>query len=253
MAGHSKWANIKHRKQAVDTKRGRIFHRLVREITVAAKLGGSDLDANSRLRIAVSKARSANMPADTIDRAIKKGAGELEGVTYEEIRYEIFAPGGVGLIVDAMTDKKSRTTPEIKAILTKHGANLADLGAVTRLFEEKGDIVIDRSAIAEEELMEFVIEAGAEDMLVETDYYEVLTAPDVFSNVSEAVQARGLATQVAEVRFMPMAGTEVAVDSEDQAARLMKLVDILEDHDDVQAVHHNANIPDAVMEAMAAG
>ena len=253
MAGHSKWANIKHRKSAVDTKRGKIFHRLVREITVAAKLGGSDLDANSRLRIAVSKARSANMPADTIDRAIKKGAGELEGVSYEEVRYEVYAPGGVGLIVDAMTDKKARTTPEIKAILNKYGANLADSGAVARLFLEKGDIVIGRALIGEEELMELAIEAGADDVLAETDYYEIFTMPEAFSRVSEAVGDRGLETQMAEVRFVPIPGTEVAVDTEEQAAKLMKLVDIFEEHDDVQAVYHNANIPDAVLEAVAAG
>ncbi len=251
MAGHSKWANIKHRKSAVDAKRGRIFHRLVREITVAAKLGGSDQEANPRLRIAVSKARSANMPIDTIDRAIKKGAGELEGIVYEEVRYEIFAPGGVGLIVDAMTDKKARTTPEIKAILNKYGANLADAGAVARLFEEKGSIVIERSAIGEDELMELVIEAGAEDMRAEADFYEVVTAPDSFSAVSEAIRDRGLATQVAEVRFVPIVGTEVAVDNEDRASALMKLVDVFEDHDDVQAVYHNADIPDAVLEAVA--
>lgn len=252
MAGHSKWANIKHRKQAVDNKRGKIFHRLVKELTIAAKLGGSDVAANSRLRIAIANARSANMPNDTIERAVKKGAGELEGVTYEEVRYEVYAAGGVGLIVDALTDKKSRTTPEIKSILNKYNASLADAGAVTRLFEQKGDIVIARDVVSEETLLEVVIDAGADDIQVEDEYYEVFTTPENFSGVSELVREQGWETQVAEVRFIPIVGTEVVVSAEDQAATLLKLVEILEDHDDVQAVHHNADIPEDVMESLSA-
>ncbi len=251
MAGHSKWANIKHRKSAVDAKRGKIFNRLVKELMVAAKLGGSDPDANARLRIAMTKSRAANMPRDTMERAVKKGAGELEGQNFEEVRYEIYAPGGVGIIVEALTDKKARTTPEIKNIIKKHNGSLADEGAVSRLFQMRGNIVVEKAAIGEDELMELVLEAGAEDMVTEEEFYEVFTEPEAFAGVSEALEKKEIPTQVAEIRLIPLEGTEVTVDDEEKAGKLMKFIDIFEDNDDVQSVVHNMNIPDEIMEKLA--
>ena len=250
MAGHSKWANIKHRKGAVDAKRGKVFNRLVKELMVAAKLSGSDPDSNPRLRIAMSKARAANMPRDTMERAVKKGAGELEGQNFEEISYEIYAPGGVGIIVDALTDKKSRTTPEIKSMINKHGCNLAEPGAVSRLFLNRGNIVIEKEHATEDELMELVLEAGAEDMVTYDEYYEIFTEPGDYSGVAEALAAKEIPTQVSEIRMIPLEGTEVEVADKDKAGKLMKILDKFEDQDDVQSVVHNANIPDEIMEAL---
>ena len=247
MSGHSKWANIKHRKDAADKKRGATFHKVVKELMVAAKMGGSDPDANSRLRIAISKARSSNMPRDTMERAIKKGAGELEGQSFEEVRYEIYAPGGVGIIVDALTDKKSRTTPEIKAIINKYNCSLAETNAVSRLFMMRGNIIIEKSAIGEEQLMELVLEAGAEDMVAYDDYYEVMTLPENYAAVSDAIADKNIPTQESEVRMIPLEGTEINVASAEQAGKLLKLIDIFDDHDDVQAVYHNMNVEDEVM------
>jgi YebC/PmpR family DNA-binding regulatory protein len=249
MAGHSKWANIKHRKDGADRRRGRLFTKLSRELMVAARLGGSDPEANPRLRIAITKARSANMTSETIERAIKKGAGELEGLTYEDVFYEIFAPGGVGIIVEAMTDKKSRTTPEIKSILNRFGGSLAESNAVSRLFMQKGQILIEKKAIDEDRLMELAIEAGAEDIRIDDDGYEILTAPADFAAVNEALVKSGLSIQESGIRYLPLDGTEVPVDAE-AASKTMKLLEQLEDHDDVQAVYHNMQMTDEIMEAL---
>lgn len=248
MSGHSKWSTIKHKKGAVDEKRGKLFNKLSRELMVAARLGGADPESNGRLRLAMNKARAANMPKDTVERAIKKGSGDLEGAVMEEIRYEVYAPGGIGIIVDALTDKKSRTTPEVKSILNKHNCNLAESGAVSRLFELRGDIVIARGDAEEEELMELVLDAGADDMETFDDYYQIYTRPENFEAVQEAVAGREIPTQVAEVHYVAMPGTEVEVESAEQAARIIKLVEIFDDHDDIQEVFHNMSVSDEVME-----
>lgn len=249
MAGHSKWANIKHRKEGSDKRRGRIFTKMSKELMVSARLGGSDPNANPRLRIAMSKARAANMSVDTIERAVKKGAGELEGQVFEEVFYEIYAPGGVAVIVEALTDKKSRTTPEIKSILNKYGGSLAEANAVSRLFEKKGQILIAKGAIGEDALMELAIEAGAEDVKADEDGFEVLTAPNDFAAVNEAITKAGVAIQESGIRYLPLEGTEVTVDAE-KAAKAMKVIEIFEDHDDVQGVFHNMLMTDEIMEAL---
>lgn len=251
MAGHSKWANIKHRKGAVDKKRGHMFHRLGKEIMVAAKLGGSDITTNNRLRIAVARARAGNMPRDTIERAVKRGAGELEGQNFEEIRYEIFAPGGVGIIVEALTDKKSRTTPEIKSLINKHGANLAEPGAVSHLFQRKGEIIIDKNSIAEDQLMEIVLDSGADDMKSEDDYYEVLTSPENFGSVLDTLSGKEITTRSAEIKYLPLDGTEIEISDEEKAQKILGFIDILEEHDDVQALFTNLNVSDDIAEKMA--
>lgn len=243
MAGHSKWANIKHRKEGADRKRGIAFTRISKEIMVASRLGGSDPASNARLRIAVSKARAVNMPRDTIERAIKKGAGELEGQTFEEITYEIYAPGGVGIIVEALTDKKSRTTPEIKSMVTKFHGNLAELNSVTRLFQRRGYLAIEATQIKEDELMELVLGAGAEDLRTEHGIFEVITPPESYAAVSEAVAEKSLQTIESGVSFLPLPGTEVEVNDPEMAAKNDKLIDALENHDDVQAVYHNMVVP----------
>lgn len=249
MAGHSKWANIKHRKDGADRRRGRLFTKLSKELMVSARLGGSDPNANPRLRIAISKARSANMTSDTIERAIKKGAGELEGQTYEEVFYEIYAPGGVGIIVEAMTDKKSRTTPEIKSMLNRFGGSLAETNAVTRLFNLRGQILIEKQAVDEDRLMELAIESGAEDVRIDEDGYEVLTDPSDFASVNEALSKEGIEIQESGIKYIPLDGTEVPVDAE-RASKTMRLLEMLEDHDDVQAVYHNMQLTDEIMEAL---
>jgi YebC/PmpR family DNA-binding regulatory protein len=243
MAGHSKWANIQHRKGRQDEKRGKIFSRLAKEITVAAKMGGGDPGFNPRLRLAVEKAKAVNMPADNIDRAIKKGTGELEGVNYEELTYECYAPGGVALIVDLLTDNKNRTAAEIRAILTKHGGHLA---TAKHLFHRKGQIVIPKEQIAEDELMGLVLDAGAEDMVTYDDTYEITTDPHQFEAVHKAVEARKLKPVSAEIAWLPL--TPVTVTDEKTAKAVLDLIELLEDHEDVQNVHSSADIPDDVME-----
>lgn len=197
----------------------------------------------------MSKARAANMSIDTIERAVKKGAGELEGQVFEEVFYEIYAPGGVAVIVEALTDKKSRTTPEIKSILNKYGGSLAEANAVSRLFEKKGQILIARGAIGEDALMELAIEAGAEDVKADEDGFEVLTEPNDFAGVNEAITKAGVTIQESGIRYLPLDGTEVSVDAE-KAAKAMKLIEIFEDHDDVQGVFHNMLMTDEIMEAL---
>lgn len=246
MAGHSKWANIKHRKGAQDKKRGAIFTKLIREITVAAKQGGGDPSANPRLRTAINKARSHNMPNDNIDRAIKKGTGDMDGVVYEEIRYEGYGPAGVAIMVDTLTDNKNRTGPEIRSSFSKNGGNMGDPGCVGYMFDRKGIIAIEANQTNEDDVMELLMDYDIEDIKTEEDgVIEVTTAPEAFNEVSEALQSKEYKLTMNEVTMIPQ--TTVALD-EQKAEKTMKLIEILEDLDDVQNVYSNADIPDEIME-----
>jgi YebC/PmpR family DNA-binding regulatory protein len=250
MAGHSKWANIKHRKEGADKKRGKIFTKVSKELMVSARLGGADAASNSRLRIAISKARAANMPKDSIERAIKKGTGELGADTYEEVMYEVYAPGGVGILVDALTDKKTRTTPEIKNIINKNNATLAEANAVSRLFQLRGYINIPADVISEDEVMELALEAGAEDIKTDPEAHEIYTTYEDYAQVAEALAEKEIANNESGVRFMPLPGTEITVGDLDQAQKIMKLIDQLDDHDDVQNVYTNLDVPDEILEQL---
>ena len=239
MAGHSKWANIQHRKGRQDEKRGKVWTRIIREIIVAARHGGGDMAANPRLRLAVDKAKAANMPADTIKRNIDKATGSLEGVNYEEIRYEGYGIGGAAIIVDTMTDNKVRTVAEVRHIFSKHGGNLGTEGSVAFQFKHCGQFVFAPGA-SEDQVMEVALEAGAEDVITDEDgAIEVLTAPADFEAVKNALQAAGLHPEVAEVTLR--AENTVALAGED-AQKMQKLLDMLEDQDDVQNVYHNAEL-----------
>jgi YebC/PmpR family DNA-binding regulatory protein len=246
MSGHSKWHSIKHKKGALDAKRGKLFTKFIKEITVAARTGGGDPDANARLRKAISDAKAGNMPNDTIDRAIRRGTGEEEGVNYEEITYEGYGPGGVALLVESVTDNRNRTVAEIRHIFSKNGGNLAAAGAVAWMFEKKGYVVVPKSAKSEDELFELVTEAGAEDLRDDEDNFEVITAPGDFDVVVDAIKNAGVEPEVAEVEMVPkeykkLEGTD--------AKQMLKLMEALEDHDDVQKVSANFDISEADMAA----
>ncbi len=238
MAGHSKWANIKHRKGAQDAKRGKVFTKLIKEITVAAKLGGADLDANPRLRTAVDKAKAGNMPKDTIERAIKKGSGDLDGVNYEEGTFEGYGPGGAAVIVEFMTDNRTRTVADVRFIFNKHNGSLGVSGSVAFLFDRKGLIVFDEEQDFDT-LFEIALEAGAEDVKDEGDGYEIITDPNAFIEVRDALAAQGLQWQSAEVTMLPQ--TTVQLEGK-QAEQMLKMIDKLEDNDDVQNVYANFDI-----------
>jgi YebC/PmpR family DNA-binding regulatory protein len=239
MAGHSKWANIKHRKERQDAKRGKIFTRLIKEITVAARMGGGDPDMNPRLRLAVDKAQEANLPKDTIERAIKRGTGGLEGVNYEEVRYEGYGIGGAAVMVDCMTDNKTRTVADVRHAFAKHGGNLGTDGSVAFLFKHCGQMVF-APGTNEDKLMEAAIDAGAEDVVTNDDgSIEVVTAPNDFPRVREALQKAGFKPELAEVTMKP--ATENTLDGED-AQRMQKLLDAIESIDDVQEVYTTAVI-----------
>lgn len=243
MAGHSKWANIQHKKKAVDAKRGKVFTRLNREITVAAREGGGDPDSNPRLRLAIDKANAANMPKDNIERTIKKATGELEGVSYEEARYEGYAVGGVAVMVDCLTDNRNRTVAEVRHAFSKHGGNLGTDGSVAYLFSKIG-VLNFAPGTSEDEVMEAALESGADDVVTEDDgSIEVTTAPEAFSDVLQAMQDAGLTPENAEVTMR--ASTEVDLDVE-TGQKVLKFLDILEDLDDTQDVYNNAVIPDEV-------
>jgi YebC/PmpR family DNA-binding regulatory protein len=242
MSGHSKWHTIKHKKGALDAKRGKLFTKLIKEITVAARTGGGDADANARLRKAVLDAKAGNMPNDTIDRAIKRGTGELEGVNYEEITYEGYGPGGVAVMIDAMTDNRNRTVAEIRHMFSKNGGNLASSGAVGWIFEKKGYIVVEKSAKPEDELFEIVTEAGAEDLRDDEDNYEIITAPESFDVVLDAVKKSGIEPHVAEVEMVPKEYKKL---EGNEAKQMLKLMEALEDHEDVQKVSANFDINEA--------
>jgi len=239
VAGHSKWANIQHRKGRQDEKRGKIWTRIIREIMVAARQGGGDVSANPRLRLAIDKAKAANMPADNIKRNVDKATGNLEGVTYEEIRYEGYGIGGAAIIVDTMTDNRVRTVAEVRHAFSKHGGNMGTEGSVAFQFKHVGQMIF-APGTDEEKVMEVALEAGAEDVITDDDgAIEVLTAPGDFETVKNALEAAGLTAEVADVTMRP--DVSVALEGDD-AARMQKLLDVLEDLDDVQEVYHNAEL-----------
>ncbi len=247
MAGHSKWANIKHRKGAQDAKRGKMFTKLIKEITVAARLGGGDPTANPRLRSAIAAAKTINMPKDNIDRGIKKGTGELEGQVYEEITYEGYGPGGVAVLVDCMTDNRVRTVADVRHYFAKSGGNMGETGCVSYMFERKGSIIIEKSTVSEDKLMELALEAGAEDVVEEDDTFTVLTATGDFETVREHLEEAGIPMVEANIAPIPM--NTVPVTDEKTVKSLMKLMENLEDHDDVQNVHANFDIAPELLEA----
>ena len=242
MSGHSKWATIKHKKGALDAKRGKIFTRLIKEITIAAKLGGGDPDGNPRLRGAVAAAKAENMPSDNIKRAIQRGTGELEGVSYEEITYEGYGPGGVAIIVDVLTDNKNRAVSEIRHAFSKNGGNLGAEGAVSWMFTTKGLIVVSKEAASEEKLTEIVLEAGAEDLSDEGEVWEILTDPKDFEAVSNAVKAAGIIPESAEVTKIASTYTKL---EGSQANAMIRLLETLEDLDDTQNVYSNFDMDEA--------
>ena len=247
MSGHSKWHSIKHKKGALDAKRGKLFTKFIKELTVAARTGGGDPDANARLRKAINDAKAGNMPNDTIDRAIRRGTGEEEGVNYEELTYEGYGPGGVALMVQSMTDNRNRTVAEIRHIFSKNGGNLGENGSVGWMFEKKGYIVVEKSAKSEEELFELAIDAGADDFRDDEDNFEIITSPDAFDAVLTAVKGAGIEPQVAEVEMMPQ--NYIKLEGAD-ARQMLKLMEALEDHDDVQKVSANFDISEADMAAV---
>ncbi len=247
MAGHSKWANIQHRKGAQDKKRGKLFTKLIREITVAAKLGGSDIAANPRLRLAVDKAKAQSMPKDNIDRAIKRGAGELDGVEYQEIRYEGYGPNGVAVMVETMTDNRNRTVAEVRHAFSKHGGNLGADGSVGYLFDQVG-VISYPAGHDEDAVMEAALEAGAEDVVTNDDgSIDVLTSVDDFESVRDALAEMDIGFEQAEVTMR--ASTSVSLD-EDDAGKMVSLLETLEDLDDVQQVYSNADISDEILEKL---
>jgi YebC/PmpR family DNA-binding regulatory protein len=246
MSGHSKWHSIKHKKGALDAKRGKLFTKFIKEITVAARSGGGDPDANARLRKAINDAKAGNMPNDTIDRAIRRGTGEEEGVHYDEITYEGYGPGGVALMVQSMTDNRNRTVAEIRHIFSKNGGNLGESGSVGWMFEKKGYIVVEKASKSEEELFELAIDAGADDLRDDEDNFEIITSPDAFDAVLTAVKGAGVEPHVAEVEMVPQ--NYIKLEGAD-ARQMLKLMEALEDHDDVQKVSANFDISEADMAA----
>jgi YebC/PmpR family DNA-binding regulatory protein len=246
MSGHSKWANIKHRKGAADARKSKTFFKLIKEITVAARMGGADPDGNPRLRSAIAAARAENMPKDNVERAIKKGAGGAEGENYDEILYEGYGPGGVAVLVECMTDNKNRTVGDVRHFFSKAGGNLGESGCVSWMFDKKGQILIEKSVIDEEKLMEMALEAGAEDVGDEDNVYQVLTAPEDFETVRAALEGQGVEFLEASISMIPKNVVELA--DEKTAKQLMRLLENLEDNDDVQKVHANFDISEEIME-----
>jgi len=248
MSGHSKWSSIKHKKAAVDAKRGKIFTKLIKEITIAAREAGGDPETNPRLRTAIANAKAQNMPNETIERGIQRGTGQLPGVDYEEITYEGYGPKGVAVIVEVVTDNKNRSTSDLRFILSKNGGNLGERGCVSWMFDKKGLIVVDKDKADEDELIMMALEAGAEDVKTEDDSFEVITEPQDFESVRDAVQKAEIEMDLAEVSMIPQ--TTVKLDGKD-ALQLLKMMEMLEEHDDVQNVYANFDIPDDVIEQAA--
>jgi YebC/PmpR family DNA-binding regulatory protein len=242
MSGHSKWAKVKHFKGAIDAKRGKIFSKLGREITIAAKIGGGDPGMNPRLRMVLLKGRMANMPRDNIERAIKKGTGGGEGSNYEELTYEIYGPNGVALLVEVSTDNRNRTASDIRSIATKNGGSIATPGSVSRMFQRKGQIIVSREAAGEDQLMELALEAGAEDFKAEPLGYEILTAPGNFEAVHKQIEDKGIKCEVAEITSLP---TIMTLLTDEASVAANKLIEALEEHDDVKEVFSNAEFPEA--------
>lgn len=245
MSGHSKWSTIKHKKAAKDAKKGKLFTKLIKEITVAARMGGGDVNSNPRLRTAVTAAKAASMPNDNIDRAIKKGTKDLEGVSYEEIQYEGYGPGGAAILAQVLTDNKNRTVSEIRHLFSKHGGNLGESGCVAWMFDKKGLITVEKSHIDEERLLGIVLEAGAEDVREEEEIFEVVTRPEDFDAVKEKLEAAHVLLASAQVTMVPK--NTVAID-EKHVEQILKLTEELEDHEDVQSVSANFDIPSEFLE-----
>lgn len=250
MAGHSKWANIKHRKARVDAQKGKIFTKLSKELMVAAREGGGDMDTNFRLRMAVQKAREENIPNDNISRAIKKGLGELDGIKLEEITYEGYGPFGVALMMDILTDNRNRTAGEIRNILSRQGGNLGEAGCVAWMFKRQGYIAIEKSGtdLDEDEVMLIALDAGVEDFKVEEDTYEVVTIPEDMEKVKESLSSQGIEVKFSEITMVPQSVVEIT--GQKQASRMIELMDTLEDHDDVQNVYANFEIPEELMNSL---
>ncbi len=248
MSGHSKWASIKHKKGALDAKRGRLFTKLIREITVAARASGGNPDTNPRLRTALQRAQDANMPKDNAKNAIKKGTGELPGVIYESMAFEGYGPAGVAIIVEALTDNKNRATAEIRNIFSKRGGNMAGSGSVAWIFTSKGYILIEKSQISEDELFAIAVDAGAEDIKTSETNYEVFCDPKDFENVKSAIQKKNIKWEDADLTKIPNSTIKIAGS---EAKQLLAMIEILEDHDDVQKVYANFDIPDEVLEELA--
>jgi len=249
MSGHSKWSTIKRKKGKEDQRRGQLFSKLAREIIVAARTGGGDPEMNPRLRVAIAAARAANMPTDNIARAVKRGTGEIEGASFEEATYEAYGPGGVAICIEVMTDNKNRTTPELRHLLERYGGTLAELGAVTWMFERKGLVAVEKGKVTEDQLLEFVLDAGAEDLRVAEDVYEIYCPPEKLAAVSDALTTRGVPVAQAEISLVPKA--TVPLDKK-LAAKFLKLLEALEEHDDVQKVFANFDIAPEVMEELTA-
>jgi len=248
MSGHSKWSTIKRKKGAIDAKRGKIFTRLIKEITVAARSGGGDPEGNPRLRSAIATAKAENMPKDNISRAIKKGTGEIAGEVYDEILYEGYGPGGVAVLVECLTDNRNRTVADVRHYFAKNNGNLGESGCVAYMFDKKGLILVDKTTIEEEKLMDAALEAGAEDVVEEESEFQILTAPEDFDEVRDALEAEGIDLLEASVSMIPQNTIEVT--DEKIARALMKLMDSLEDHDDVQNVYANFDIDNDLMEQL---
>jgi YebC/PmpR family DNA-binding regulatory protein len=244
MSGHSKWSSIKHKKAARDAKRGKVFTKLIKEITIAARLGGGDINANPRLRTAVAAAKAQSMPNDNIDRAIKKGTGELGGGQLEQVTYEGYGPGGVALIMDALTDNRNRTVSEIRFIMSKHRGNLGEAGCVAWMFKKHGLISIDRNGVDEDRLMELALEAGADDVTGDGDSFQVVSPLDSFSAVRDSIEKTGITVVNAEVTMVPENTVKV---TGHQAEQVLKLLEDLEDHDDIQSVSANFDIDEELM------
>jgi YebC/PmpR family DNA-binding regulatory protein len=246
MSGHSKWASIKHKKGALDAKRGKIFTKLIKEISVAARLGGGDPTGNARLRQAIAAAKAENMPKDNIERAVKKGTGELEGMTYEEVNYEAYGPGGVAVLIDCLTDNKNRTVADLKHIFDRHGGSLGAPGCVSWMFEKKGVITFDKGKAEEEKLLEVALDSGAEDVKQADDQFEVVMNPTDFEKVRKAFDTSGLKYSLAEITMIPQ--NFVRLDGK-KAEQMLNLMEALEDNEDISHIYANFDIPDEVMEA----
>lgn len=247
MSGHNKWSTIKHKKGAADAKRGRIFTRLIKEITVAARMGGGDIDGNPRLRSAVASAKTENMPKDNIERAIKKGTGDLEGVSYDEIRYEGYGPGGIALLIDTLTDNKNRTVADIKYIIDRHGGSLGEPGCVAWMFDKRGMIIFERDKVDEEKLLDVALEAGADDVKEGETEFEVVISPADFETVKKAFDDAGLEYSVAELSMVPQ--NTIKLEGK-KAEQMLNLIEAIEENDDVSEVYANFDISDEVMEAL---
>lgn len=245
MSGHNKWSSIKHKKGAADAKRGRIFTKIVKEIAVAAREGGGNPDANPRLRLAVQKAKDANMPSDNVDRAIRKGTGELEGVSYEEVAFEGYAQGGVAVIVEGLTDNKNRTTAEVRSVFSKRGGNMAGAGSVSFQFEKKGLFLVSKENAEEEELMGIAIEAGAEDFTQEDEFFQITCQPQDFDKVRTALSEKNVKLESGELSMIPK--NTVKVEDLETAKKILALVDDLEDNEDIQNVYSNFDISDEIL------